>query len=206
MNSTHTTLYLVRHAQSHPTNARDEPEWPLSELGTTQAALLPPLLEPLGIERIVSSPYVRCLHTIGPFARTFSLDIDVHEGLRERRITTKLRKDFEDVMRKSWEDFTFALPGCESSEAAQQRIGQAVDQIISDHRGKTVAISSHGNSIGLYLNTLDPSFGMKEMFSIRNPDVVRLTATESGVAVDTDFELPGLQKIARDHRESPIDW
>ena len=206
MDGPHTTLYLVRHAQSHPTSKLDEPDWPLSPLGFEQARQLPDLLEPLGIGKIVSSPYIRCLNTIGPFAEKFSIDIEIHEGLRERRITDKLRKDFEEVMRRSWEDFSYALPGCENSQDAQERVGRAVDQIVRDYPGQTVAISSHGNAISLYLNSLDPTFGHDEMFSIRNPDVVKLQSTPSGVTRYASFELPGLQTLSSHHRESPIDW
>jgi len=98
MDGPYTTLYLIRHAQSRPTGRLDEPDWPLSELGVEQAKHLPPLLEPLGIQRIVSSPYIRCLNTIRPFADQFNIDIEIREGLRERRITVQLREDFEDVM------------------------------------------------------------------------------------------------------------
>jgi 2,3-bisphosphoglycerate-dependent phosphoglycerate mutase len=206
MDGPHTTLYLVRHAQSHPTSKLDEPDWPLSRLGVEQAKQLPRLLEPLGIGKIVSSPYIRCLNTIGPFARKFSIDIEIHEDLRERRITGELRQDFEGVMRRSWEDFSYALPGCENSQDAQERMGRTIDQIVRDYPGQTVAVSSHGNAIGLYLNSLDPTFGHDEMFSIRNPDVVKLEATGSGVTHDSSFELPGLQELSSHHRESPIDW
>lgn len=206
MDGPHTTLYLVRHAQSHPTSRLDEPDWPLSELGVEQAQHLPRLLEPLGIQKIVSSPYIRCLNTIGPFADQFSIDIEIHEGLRERRITLQLREDFEDVMRRSWEDFSYALPGCENSQDAQERMGRTIDQIVRDYPGQRVAVSSHGNAISLYLNSLDPTFGHDEMFSIRNPDVMKLQATPMKVTHDSIFELPGIQELSSDHRDSPIDW
>ena len=206
MDGPHTTLYLVRHAQSHPTRKLDEPDWPLSQLGVEQAKQLPQLLEPLGIGKIVSSPYIRCLNTIGPFAEEFSIEIEIHDDLRERRITGELREDFDEVMRRSWEDFSYALPGCENSQDAQDRVDRAVTQIVRDYPGQTVAVSSHGNAISLYLNSLDPTFGYDEMFSIRNPDVVKLRATPSGISRDSTFELPGLLELSRHHRESPIDW
>jgi 2,3-bisphosphoglycerate-dependent phosphoglycerate mutase len=201
-----TTIYLVRHAQSHPTNRLDEREWPLSELGQQQAQRLSPLLESLDIDHIVSSPYTRCLDTIRPFADSSGLNIAIDHGLRERRITLKLRKDFEEILARSWEDFSFALPGCESSGAAQRRIRPTIEKIIAEYPGRNVAVCSHGNAISLMLNGLDSRFGLDEMWSLRNPDVVCLTADAGGIRRDNDFDLPGLHQMATPHKESPIEW
>ena len=201
-----TILYLVRHAQSRPSNHRDEPDWQLSDVGRRQARGLSPLLAPLGIERIVSSPYVRCMDTMRPFAGDADLAIDVDHDLRERRITIGLRPDFEAVMARSWREFSYALPGCESSEEAQRRMRPAIERIVGRHSGRTVAVCSHGNAISLFLHSLDTAFGIDGMKAIRNPDVVRILADGDGMRRDAAFELDGLADIATDHRDSPLEW
>lgn len=201
-----TILYLVRHAQSRPSNRRDEPDWQLSDVGRRQARQLSPLLAPLGIDRIVSSPYTRCMDTIRPFAEDANMAIDVDDDLRERRITIGLRKDFEAVMARSWRDFDFALPGCETSQEAQRRMGPAIERIVRKHSGRSVAVCSHGNAISLFLHALDAAFGIDDMLALRNPDVVRILADGHGLRRDAAFELPGLDDVATNHSESPIEW
>ena len=201
-----TILYLVRHAQSRPSNRRDEPDWQLSEVGRRQARLLSPLLAPLGIDSIVSSPYTRCMDTIRPFAEDTGMAIDVDDDLRERRITIGLRRDFESVMAESWRDFGYALPGCETSLETQRRMGPAIERIVRTHAGRSVAVCSHGNAISLFLHSLDAAFGIDHMLALRNPDVVRILADGHGFERDAAFELPGLDDVATDHTESPIEW
>lgn len=79
---TTTIVFLIRHAQSHPMARTAHSEWPLSELGRKQAQRLGELLLPLGIERLVSSPFTRCLQTIRPFAERAGLKIVIQDGLR----------------------------------------------------------------------------------------------------------------------------
>jgi 8-oxo-dGTP diphosphatase len=64
------TVYLVRHAK-----AGDRESWrdddrlrPLSGRGHLQARMLLPLLEDATFDRILSSPYVRCMETVVPIA------------------------------------------------------------------------------------------------------------------------------------------
>jgi broad specificity phosphatase PhoE len=52
-----TVLYLVRHAESLPSDELPEPQWPLSERGRRQAEALREVLNGLGVGAIYSSPY-----------------------------------------------------------------------------------------------------------------------------------------------------
>ncbi len=202
---TGTTAYLIRHAQSRPSSSIEDPAWPLSRLGFEQAETLGSLLESLDITRVYSSPYVRCLSTIEPFVKRSGLDLIVDEDLRERKLVEAIRKDFGEVWRRSWEDFAFALPGCESSLDAQSRFVDAVRRIVRVESG-TIGICAHGNVMGLLLNHLESGYGREEADRMRNPDVVKLVAQDDALIWDRDFRLPGLDDIATDHRDTPIDW
>lgn len=201
-----TTIYLVRHAQSRPAATLREPDWPLSAVGRRQAERLARLLEPLSIDHVVSSPYVRCVETIRPFAVRRGLEIAFEDGLRERRITTELRRDFDEILARSWSDFDFALPGCESSARAKERIRPAVERIVERCSGKTVAVCSHGNVISLLLNALDSAFDLTAMMRLRNPDVLKLTVGDDGMRHDSSFDLEGLADLATPHADTPIEW
>lgn len=200
-----TTIYLIRHAQSHPSIDLKESSWPLSQRGREQAATLPDLLAPLGIEQLFSSRYLRCVETVRPYSEASSLEITLREGLQERDISGGIDRDFFALWRRSWEDFSFAKPGCESSRDAQTRFLAAVDGILDEPVPETIGICTHGNVIGLFLNALDQQFGIKETEALRTPDVIKIIAGDGQMSWDRAFELPNLHTISTDHRDTPID-
>ncbi len=203
---TRKTAYLIRHAQSHPSSKVAEADWPLSERGQQQAAQLGPLLEPLDIDRMYSSPYLRTLSTIDSFAKSQGLEVIVDSDLRERKITDRVRKDFPELWLRSWQDFSFALPGCENSFDAQRRFVGAVSRIVTEETCSTIAISAHGNVIALMLNHVEPGYGWEEADGLRNPDVVKLELTGGGLRWDRGFRLSGIDNIVTLHEDTPIDW
>ncbi len=79
------TAVLLRHAR-----AGERGEWdgddrlrPLDERGRRQAEELVELLRPVGIRRIVSSPYVRCVETVEPLAAALDLPLELDARLAE---------------------------------------------------------------------------------------------------------------------------
>jgi broad specificity phosphatase PhoE len=78
-------LLLVRHAHagSRKEWAGDDRLRPLSARGRNQADLLGGLLEPYAPQRILSSPYVRCVATLEPLAERLSLRVEPLEELAE---------------------------------------------------------------------------------------------------------------------------
>ena len=79
------TSVLIRHAA-----AGDREDWdgddfhrPLSARGRRQAEALVELLRPLGVRRVVSSPYVRCVETVKPLAAALGLPLELDDRLAE---------------------------------------------------------------------------------------------------------------------------
>jgi len=79
------SVFLVRHA-----HAGDRERWegddrarPLTKKGRKQALSIAEQLKPLGVRRLVSSPYLRCLETLGPLAKDLGLKIERDERLAE---------------------------------------------------------------------------------------------------------------------------
>lgn len=80
-------LLLVRHA-----SAGDRYEWegddrlrPLDERGRRQADQLVDLLEQYEVTRVLSSPSLRCVQTVEPFAQARGLGIEIRNELSEER-------------------------------------------------------------------------------------------------------------------------
>jgi 8-oxo-dGTP diphosphatase len=78
-------VLLIRHAR-----AGERAEWegddrlrPLDDRGWQQAEKLVELLAEFPVERILSSPYDRCVQTVEPLARTRRLAIELREELSE---------------------------------------------------------------------------------------------------------------------------
>ena len=79
------TSVLLRHA-----SAGDRDDWdgddfhrPLDARGRRQAVELVELLRPLGIRRVLSSPYVRCTETVQPLASALELPLEQDDRLAE---------------------------------------------------------------------------------------------------------------------------
>jgi 8-oxo-dGTP pyrophosphatase MutT (NUDIX family)/phosphohistidine phosphatase SixA len=79
------TLLFVRHAV-----AGDRSKWkgddhlrPITSKGRRQSEVLAELLADVGVDRIISSPYVRCVQTVEPLAERLGLEIETSEHLVE---------------------------------------------------------------------------------------------------------------------------
>jgi phosphohistidine phosphatase SixA len=79
------TSVLLRHASAgHRTDwEHDDTGRPLDARGLRQSADLIDILRPLGISRVVSSPYVRCVQTVEPLAAALGLEVEEDDRLEE---------------------------------------------------------------------------------------------------------------------------
>jgi 8-oxo-dGTP diphosphatase len=76
---------ILRHA-----SAGDRDEWagddwhrPLDEKGWRQAAKIAEALGTEDVQRVVSSPYVRCVQTVEPLAAALGLEVELDDRLAE---------------------------------------------------------------------------------------------------------------------------
>jgi 8-oxo-dGTP diphosphatase len=78
-------LYVVRHAAAGSRSAwtGDDRLRPLSKKGRRQAAELAELLADAGLERLVSSSYVRCIQTLEPLAERTGSEVEIDDRLAE---------------------------------------------------------------------------------------------------------------------------
>jgi phosphohistidine phosphatase SixA len=79
------TVFLIRHALAGNRDEWDEADdiRPLSKKGQRQAERIADLLACRGIERVVSSPSLRCVQTVRPLADRLNLAVETSESLAE---------------------------------------------------------------------------------------------------------------------------
>ncbi len=177
-----TILYLIRHVES---SANDV----VTESGLQQAQSLANALSKTEIDLIISSPYQRAIDTVKPFSEIAQIPIQMNDGLKERKVSEGLIRNFLDVIKKSWIDFDFKLPNCESARECQKRLVKTLNGIVSNHYGKKILISSHGNAIALVLNAFDNSFGFEDWKNLNNPDIKKIVYSHDTQFWDREFEL-----------------
>ena len=151
-------LILVRHGQtaSNVDGLLDtgEPGAGLTDLGFSQAAALPDLLDGERIDAIYASTLLRTQQTAAPLAASLGLDVRVRAGLREVQAgTLEMRGDAAAV--QMFRDTTFAwdlddvdvrMPGAESGAEVFARYDEVIDEIAGSGVG-TAAVFSHGTVI-----------------------------------------------------------
>jgi phosphohistidine phosphatase SixA len=79
------TIYLVRHAHAGDRSAwgDDDRLRPLSPRGTAAAEAIAGWFDERPVTRLVSSPSLRCLQTLGPLSRARSLEIEADRRVEE---------------------------------------------------------------------------------------------------------------------------
>jgi 8-oxo-dGTP diphosphatase len=79
------TIYLVRHAKAGERSQWRQDDWlrPLSRAGRSQARGLLELLDDAKFDRVLSSPYLRCVETVAPIASARRLAIEPDDSLAE---------------------------------------------------------------------------------------------------------------------------
>ena len=182
-----TFVFLLRHAESAPSRDLGEPDWPLSEEGERQAFNLLDKLEPLEIEHIFSSPFERAIASVRPFAERIGVEVEIIPDLRERKLKEGFVDNWAEILRMAWEDFDYSQPNCESGIACQTRIKDCIGSLATSHPGQVILASSHGNAIGLFLNSLDDSFGFDGWAAMGNPDLFRIIYKDGAPSWDRKF-------------------
>jgi 8-oxo-dGTP pyrophosphatase MutT (NUDIX family)/phosphohistidine phosphatase SixA len=80
-------LLIVRHAKAKPRSSwsKAEGERPLAATGRRQAQAVGRLLQVWKPSRVVSSPWLRCVATIAPYAKAADAKVKLNEALTEHR-------------------------------------------------------------------------------------------------------------------------
>ena len=183
-----TTLYLIRHSESSPDRDLPESSWPLSAKGELQFIKMVKPLSLLKPNWIYSSPYRRAFDSLKPLSDYVNLPIQTDKRLRERKLSKRFLDNFNffKVMKETWKDFDFALEDAETGNMAKARVLQFIEEKCKVHLGEVIFVSSHGNLIGLVLNSIDKDFGFSQWQKMKTPDVFKLIVSDK-LNWDKDF-------------------
>jgi 8-oxo-dGTP diphosphatase len=88
------TVLLVRHGEAGKRSrwAGDDRLRPLDDHGRLQAARLAEALTPRGVERVLTSPYIRCRQTVEPLADALGLPVEERVELAEGAEVADVRR------------------------------------------------------------------------------------------------------------------
>lgn len=159
-----TQLLLIRHGQS-TWNAQGRMQgWadpPLDEIGHDQAGKLAERLrcEDHTLAAIYSSPLVRARQTAEEIGRVFDLPVQTDDRLKEHGIGqltgltgAQVEEQFPDWIAARQGGRAWVVPpGGEDRDAFIQRAAAVMTDIINNHPEQTVAVVSHGGTLGVYL-------------------------------------------------------
>ena len=173
------TIYLVRHA--HAEWSQDDNR-PLSVPGLLDAERVAAILGELPIAGIFSSPSLRARQTVMPLAACAALPIHEISDLREREIGQWTAGDFDDAVRMTFEDPSFAHPGEETNLSTQERGVAAIRRVITEHPHGKLILATHGTLLRLILQHFDQTVDFSYWQSLTAPDIHRLEIFSDGGA------------------------
>ena len=172
-----TTLYLVRHGTTALNDAmclQGAYDEPLNEWGHAQGKCLTDYFKDISIDVGVTSPLKRARETLDYILgeRKDSVPIIVDQRLREIEGGSFEKRSFAEL-NMLWPGFMRAFktnpgrwrfPGGESGADVYARVVDGIIDIVHHHRGKTIAMASHGFSIQTWLNFIQhvPAEDMRE--------------------------------------------
>jgi probable phosphomutase (TIGR03848 family) len=155
-----TTVFLIRHAENDFMRQHKLAGWlpgiHLNARGKAQAEALVPLLEPVRLEAVYSSPLERALETAAPTARARGLTVQRHADLGEIQYGRWQGQPLSRLRRlKLWTQVQttpslVTIPEGESFRQAQARIVDALERLRQQHAG-AIACFSHADPIKLAL-------------------------------------------------------
>ena len=174
-------FYLIRHAHAEWT---PDEQRPLSTQGMVDAIGVADTLDAAPISHIYSSPYRRAIQTIKPLADRLRIAIEVMDDLRERALgRPKTAASFVAAVEQTWRDPSFAHPGGEANQIAQERAVTVVKRLSEAHQGGQVVLSTHGNLLALLVNQFDARCGFDFWKALTMPDIYALHLELGAVAL-----------------------
>lgn len=155
-----TTVFLIRHAENDFMRQHKLAGWlpgiHLNARGKAQAEALVPLLQPVRLEAVYSSPLERALETAAPTARARGLTVQRRADLGEIQYGRWQGQPLSRLRRlKLWTQVQttpslVTIPEGESFRQAQARIVDALERLRQQHAG-AIACFSHADPIKLAL-------------------------------------------------------
>jgi broad specificity phosphatase PhoE len=179
-------LLLIRHAQSQGNfegRLQGRKEFPLTELGLSQASALAERLSDARLAAVYSSPIRRAYDTAARVAERIALETIVEPRIQEYDFGDLLSGLTWPEIREKQPEIVEALisndsefpryPGEEGRKAFHERVCAAMAEITARHRdSEAVAVVAHAGPIVVYLlETLGRKYSRPVPFRIENASI-----------------------------------
>ena len=198
-----TVVYVVRHGESEG-NRRDafvgHTDVELTDIGRAQARNVAAYFENITIDAIYSSDLKRAHETAEYTAQTKGLSVmddprlrEIQAGEWENRTFTELANAYPREYDLWLHDIgRSACVGGESVAALQNRVQRAVQELVCQNPGKTIAIFCHGTPIRALKAAWDGvgTEGMKEIPWASNASVTKAEYS-NGIFTVLDYSIDG---------------
>lgn len=143
-------LVLVRHGLPERTDTTADP--PLTPEGQDQARKVAQWLAPDGIDAVFSSTMLRAVQTAEPFTALTGHELRQHDGIVEFDRGSGAYTPMEVLKREDYGAWkAFAEGGHDIDIAAfQTMVVEALEEIVTGHPGRRVAVFCHGGVINVW--------------------------------------------------------
>ncbi|TKI15461.1 histidine phosphatase family protein [Bacillus wiedmannii] len=165
-------LIVIRHCSA----TGQERDAELTIAGKNQANTLATFLlenQPQ-IDHIISSPFVRAIDSIRPYALQANLSIQEDERLAERILSDVPMDDWLQKLESTFTNIDIAFSGGESTKQATDRAISLIQDVLKLNHTTTLLVT-HGNLLTLILKHFDHTIGFIEWRALTNPDICEIT-------------------------------
>ncbi len=126
----------------------------LSDLGRHQGAAIASYLEDAELDVLLSSPRQRSRDTIAPLAEAKEMQVEVRDGLQEMHFGDWEGLSWEEIHARdpafadAWQEnvATTPCPGGQSANDFANGVHFALQEILEEFEGRTIAIAAHAGT------------------------------------------------------------
>ncbi|WP_237982067.1 histidine phosphatase family protein [Bacillus thuringiensis] len=168
-------LIIIRHCSA----TGQERDAELTIAGKNQANILATFLLEIQpqIDHIISSPFVRAIDSIRPYALQANLSIQEDERLTERILSDVPMDDWMQKLESTFTNIDIGFSGGESTKQAMDRAISLIQDVLKLNHTTTLLVT-HGNLLTLILKHFDHTIGFNEWRSLTNPDIYEIIIDE----------------------------
>ena len=193
-------LILIRHGLPLRVKTEDgtPADPPLSDIGHEQAQRMANWLEDEHIDHLYSSPMQRAVQTAAPLAALKGLEPGIKDGVAEYDRNADHYIPVEDLKKTDYARWLRLMRG-ETDDVNFQKfclkVIATLNEIIDQHRGKTVAVTCHGGVVNAWTAHV-MGLAPKMFFSPNYTSISRYMGASSGersiITLNEHTHLQGL--------------
>jgi 2,3-bisphosphoglycerate-dependent phosphoglycerate mutase len=162
-----TTVYFVRHSKPD-FSIHDDTLRPLCQEGIQDCKKVTEFLLDKKITQIFSSPFKRAYDTVKGFAESATLEIEIIEDFRERKVDDVWIDDFNAFTKEQWANFDYKFANGECLNEVQKRNIAALHKILREYPNENIVVGTHGTALSTILNYYDKKYDYKEFVRIKD--------------------------------------